>query len=192
MRTCRQPAGGQTDRRPRSRGGRKQMPPASTGGRLRSEPEGPRRSEPGSRVSARSARRRRWGARRWRSSSCWSACTPPRARPSRRTRAACAACAATSTPSTRRDIAAGEWSDERAAAVLSNTRSTRLREKQAAAAAKRAAKKAAPKQACAGGKRPLQPVAPGAANARQPGKCRICGLRDGHNARTCPVHEREG
>jgi hypothetical protein len=57
------------------------------------------------------------------------------------------------------------------------------------AAAKRAAKKAAPKQACAGGKRPLQPVAPGVTNARQPAKCRICGLR-GRTARDCQVRVR--
>ena len=80
----------------------------------------------------------------------------------------------------------GEWSDERAAAALSNTRSARLREQQAAAAAKRAAKKAAPKQARARGKRPLQPVAPGETNARQPPTCRIC-LRRGHTARECQV-----
>ena len=80
----------------------------------------------------------------------------------------------------------GEWSDQRAAAALSDTRSARLREKQAAAEAKRAAKKAAPKQACAGGKRPLQPVAPGVTNAWQPPKCRICGRR-GHTARDCQV-----
>ena len=60
-----------------------------------------------------------------------------------------------------------------------------LRKKQAAAAAKCASKKAAPKQAHAGEKRPLQPGGAGAANARPPGMCRICGRCDaGHtNAR---------
>ena len=61
------------------------------------------------------------------------------------------------------------------------------RKKQAAAAAKCASTKAAPKQAHAGEKRPLQPGGAGAANARPPGMCRICGRRNGHNACTCPI-----